>query len=86
MDIIIVNKDLPFEVELAGGGGFIRRVLVHHEGEFYVISENTALKETLIFSASPTGEVTNWNEVGGGGGLTVEEVLKDFEQFLYGYF
>ncbi len=86
MDIIVQNKDQPFEVSFENLSGKIRRVLVHHKGSFYVVSENTALQETLIFPATPTGEIESWNEVGGGKGLTIEEVLGDFEEHFYGYF
>ena len=86
MDIIVKEKEHPFEAGCENISGTIKRVLVHHKGKFYIVSENTALKETLIFSATPTGEVENWNEVGGGKGLTVEDVLADFEEQFFGYF
>ena len=86
MDIIVKEKEHPFEVEYENLSGMIRRVLVHHEGKFYIVSENTAMEETLIFPATPTGEVESWNEVGGGKGLTVEDVLADFEEQFFGYF
>jgi hypothetical protein len=85
MDIII-KSEKPFEVSFEDLSGKIRRVLVHHKGSFYMVSENTALKETLIFPASPTGEIESWSEVGGGKGITLEEVLVNFEQELFGYF
>jgi len=86
MNIIVKSKDKDFEMEYENLTGKIKRVLVHHEGNFYIISENTALEETLIFSATPTGEVVSYNEVGGGKGLTLDEVLADFEEYFYGYF
>jgi len=86
MDIIVKDKDKDFEMEHENLTGKIKRVLVHHEGNFYIVSENTALEETLIFPATPTGEVVSYNEVGGGKGLTVDEVLADFEECFYGYF
>lgn len=86
MQIILRSKDIPFEIKSEGLIGAIRRVLVHHQGNFYIVSENTALKETLIFPSSPTGEVKSWNEVGGGRELNLEEVLDNFENELYGYF
>lgn len=82
MDIIIKDKEQAFNVG-RDGAGVIKRVLVHHKAEFYIISENTALGETLIFQASPTGEVTDWYEVGGGKDRTLNEVLADIEQHLF---
>jgi len=64
-------------------GGLIKQTLVHHKGEFYIASENTAQGHTLIFSASPTGDVTDYLEVGGSKGLSLEEVLADFEEHLF---
>lgn len=86
MQIIIKEKDRPFELKHENKSGKIRRALVHHKGSFYIVSENTVLKETLIFPASPTGEIESWSEVGGGKGLKLEEVLGNFENELYGYF
>ena len=86
MDIIIKEKEAPFELEYENKSGKIRRALVHHKGGFYIVSENTVLKETLIFRSSPTGEIESWIEVGGGKELTLEEVLSNFENELFGYF
>jgi hypothetical protein len=86
MDIIAKEKEQPFDAGCENMSGMIRRVLVHHEGRFYIVSENTVMEETLIFPATPTGEVESWHEVGGGKGLTVEDVLADFEEHFYGYF
>ena len=84
MDKIYKLKDLtvvhPYENEV----GTVRKTLVHHKGNFYIVSENTVLVETLIFPATPTGETLDWSEVGGGQGLTSEQVLEDFENYLYG--
>ena len=63
--------------------GAINKALVHHKGEFYVASENTLLKETLIFPATPSGDIKSYGEVGGNKDLTLKEVLEDFEQHLY---
>ncbi len=83
MDIIFEEVPLPFKLGLGNKNGKITRVLVHHKGNFYIVSENTALKETLVFSASPTGEILDWVEVGGGNGLTLKEVLANFDQNLH---
>ena len=78
---IINNTSEVYELE--GSMGKLRKKLVHHKGEFYMVSENTVLEETLVFRATPTGEVDNYLEVGGGKGLTLEEVIADFDNQLY---
>ena len=75
--------NIIFKDEAYDRAGVMRRALVHHKGEFYIASENTALDETLIFSSSPTGEIASWSEVGGGKCVTLEEVLADFDNMLY---
>lgn len=86
MDIIFRDKEQWFGDDCLGLTGKLRKALVHHEGYFYLVSENTLVKETLIFLSSPTGEVKSWNEVGGGKGVTLEEVLDDFEKELFADF
>ena len=78
---IIDGSEKVYEME--GNRGKLRRKLVHHKGEFYMVSENTLLEETLIFSASPTGVVESYHEVGGAKGVTLEEVLGEFDEWLY---
>tara|TARA_Y100000593_G_scaffold93268_1_gene187506 strand:+ start:1663 stop:1920 length:258 start_codon:yes stop_codon:yes gene_type:complete len=80
MNIINESEDIT---EFEGNKGKIRRKLVHYNGEFYIVSENTVVKETLIFPATPTGEITSWGELGGGKGCTLEEVLSDFVAYLH---
>ena len=80
MNIINNTTDV---YELEGSMGKLRKKLVHHKGEFYIVSENTVLKETLVFRATPTGEVDNYLEVGGRKGITLEEVIADFDNQLY---
>ena len=80
MDIINTTNQV---YELEGSMGKLRKKLVHHEGEFYIVSENTLLEETLVFRASPTGDVNDYSEVGGGKGLTLEQVVADFDNQLY---
>ena len=63
--------------------GVINKALVHYKGVFYLVSENTALGETLVFYATPTGEVKNYCEVGGGKALTLDDVLNNFKAHLY---
>ena len=80
MNIINTTSEV---YEMEGNQGKLRKKLVHHKGEFYMVSENTVLEETLVFRASPTGDVDNYLEVGGGKGLTVEQVVADFDNQLY---
>ena len=80
MDIINTTSEV---YEMEGSMGKLRKKLVHHKGEFYMVSENTVLEETLVFRASPTGDVDCYSEVGGGKGLTLEQVVADFDNQLY---
>ena len=80
MDIINTTSQV---YELEGRAGKLRKKLIHHRGEFYIVSENTLLEETLVFRADPTGYVSDYGEVGGGKGLTVEQVVADFDNQLY---
>tara|TARA_R100000808_G_scaffold22850_1_gene50064 strand:- start:295 stop:558 length:264 start_codon:yes stop_codon:yes gene_type:complete len=80
---IISKENIEFTTPCYDGEGMIRRALIHHEGEFYVVSENTVMRETLVFSSSPTGQIEDWAEVGGRKGVVLEEVLDNFQQFLY---
>ena len=67
--------------ETSEGSGELNKALVHHKGEFYIVSENTELRETLIFPATPIGDIKNWSEVGSGS--TLDEVLNNFSDMLY---
>jgi len=60
----------------------VKQVLIHHKGNFYLVSENTDEKRTLIFPSSPTGEPESYLEVGGSSNTTLDEVLNDFESYL----
>ena len=44
MDIIVKEKEQPFDAGCENMSGMIRRVLVHHEGKFYIVSENTVME------------------------------------------
>jgi len=74
-----------FNVVIDGEVGAVKKKLVNHDGSFYVVSENTALKETLIFRSDPIGKVDDYCEVGGGRDLTIEEVVADFESHLFNW-
>ena len=83
MDIIF-REDSSREWEIKDEyKGVLNKALVHYKGEFYIVSENTALEETLIFYSTPTGEVKNYQEVGGGKALTLDDVLNNFKAHLY---
>ena len=82
MDIINTTSDV---YEMEGNRGKLRKKLVHHKGEFYMVSENTLLEETLVFRATPTGDVINYSEVGGSKCVTLEEVIADFDNMLYSF-
>ena len=78
---IINETEKVYETE--GNRGKLRKKLVHHKGEFYMVSENTLIEETLIFRASPTGDVSSYTDVGGGKGVTLEQVIAKFDDMLY---
>ncbi len=61
----------------------VKQVLIHHKGDFYLVSENIREKQTLIFPSSPTGEPESYLEVGGSSNTTLDEVLSDFENYLH---
>ena len=63
MDIIFrKDKEQVWEIKHEYSG-VLNKALVHHKGEFYIVSENTGLEETLIFYATCTGEVKNYTDV-----------------------
>ena len=72
MNIILIKPEM----------GGVKQVLIHHKGNFYLVSENIDAKQTLIFPSSPTGEPESYLEVGGSSDTTLDEVLNDFESFL----
>ena len=50
--------------------------LVLFKGKYYVVSDNCS--ETLVFPSDSDGNITDWCEVGGGRGLSLDEVLEDW--------
>jgi len=52
------------------------RALVSFKGKHYVVSDNCS--ETLVFPSDSNGNITDWCEVGGGRGLTLNEVLEEW--------
>ena len=72
------------EAKLNQNGVPVGRALVQHNGNFYIVSESTRRGlETLIFRADATGNITDHMEVGGGTGITLQEVLANFESELF---
>ena len=64
------------------------KALIYYNNEFYVVSQANNMftnydDETLIFRSDAAGNVNNYIEVGGGRGLTLDEVLNNIEEHLY---
>ena len=60
-----------------------RTAHVYHSGQYYFISDNG--RETLIFPSNAEGKIASFQEVGGGSGLSLLEVLGDFHSFLHNF-
>ncbi len=65
-----------------------KKAVIYYNNEFYLVSEaNNQFTgfhlETLIFRCDPVGEVSDFFEVGGGKGLTLEDVLGNIDEHLY---
>ena len=72
------------EATLNKNGIPVCRALVQHKMQYYVISESDNFGlETLIFRADSTGKITDYTEVGGSRGVTLEYVLENFESELF---
>ena len=50
--------------------------MVLFKGKYYVVSDNCS--ETLVFPSDSSGSIIDYCEVGGGRGLSLDEVLEDF--------
>ena len=59
------------------------KATVLYKGEYYVISQSLIVPETLVFPSNEQGEITSWTDVGGGSSISLDEVLEDFESYLY---
>jgi len=78
-----VNMQI-IEAKLNQNGVPVGRAHVQHNGNFYIVSESSVRGlETLIFRADAAGNVTDYIEVGGGTGITLQEVLANFESELF---
>ena len=72
------------ETTLNKNGIPVCKALVQHKMQYYVVSESTRFGlETLIFRSDSTGKITDYTEVGGGRGVTLEHVLGNFENELF---
>ena len=72
------------EARLNQNGVPVGKAHVYHNGEFYIVSESEERGlETLIFRADAAGNVRDYLEVGGGRGVTLSEVLANFESELF---
>ena len=72
------------KAELNKEGTPVNKALVFYNGKYYVVSESSRFGlETLIFPSDSEGNVTNWIEVGGSRGVSLHEVLANFESELF---
>lgn len=56
-----------------------RQALLSRNGEFFVASESVpglVATETLVFPANADGEITDWLEVDGEKGMTLERFMR----------
>jgi hypothetical protein len=74
--IIEVGKPVPWELD-PKKKGYVRQLTVYCpvRKQHFVISENTALRETLVFTSDDKGNFKTSIEVAGGKGCTLEGVL-----------
>jgi len=56
--------------------------IVLYNDQFFKVSDNG--NETLIFKCDENGSVAFLVEIGGGRGLTLDEVLEDFPRWCWG--
>ena len=78
-----VNMEI-IQTTLNDNGIPVGKALVKHRGKYYIVSESTKCGlETLIFEADYNGTIINWGEVGGSRGVTLVEVLENFETELW---
>ena len=80
---IVININEPIDFDALKGfhpAGKIRAILVYDpvKGNHYRVSENTALRETLVFRCSPDGAPINYREVAGSREVTIEDVLREW--------
>ena len=62
------------------------KALIYYNNEFYLVSESDVPLsglETLVFRCDPTGHVSSYMDVGGGRGITLDEVLNNVGKYMY---
>ena len=62
------------------------KAVIYYNNEFYLVSESDVPYsglETLVFRCDPTGYVSSYMDVGGGRGLTLNQVLNNIETYMY---
>jgi len=78
---MIIEVGKPFEWDLdPKKKGFVRQLTVYCpvRKKHFVISENTALRETLVFDSDSEGNFSHSAERAGGRGYTLEALLEDW--------
>ena len=77
--IIEVGKPVPWEIDPVKKG-HVRQLTVYCpvRKRHFVISENTALRETLVFASDSEGNLDHSREEAGGRGYTLEALLEDW--------
>jgi hypothetical protein len=65
-----------------------KKAVIYYNNEFYLVSEAnnqfTGFRlETLIFRCDPTGQASDYFEVGGGKFLSLDDVLNNIDEYLY---
>ena len=77
--IITVGEPIPWDMG-AYEKGHVKQLTVFCpvRQRHYVISENTVLRETLVFASDGDGNFKTHMEVAGGKGYTLEELLEDW--------
>lgn len=64
-----------------------KKAVIYYNNEFYLVSEANNqftgfVLETLIFRCDPTGDVSDYIEVGGGKLLSLDEVLGNIGDYI----
>ena len=77
--VVEVGKPIPFNMH-PSKKGFVRQLTVYCpvRMQHFVISENTVMREALVFVSNKAGKFETSIEVAGGKGYTLEEVLEDW--------
>ena len=57
------------------------RALILYGGKHYIVSDNG--HETLIFPSDAKGNISHYLEIGGGNGVTLDDVIGNFSFYLF---